>query len=194
MPLFSPLQRRETPSQPGKQLPSQDGQVGLAFPPAPHRRPPQLLGCRAFQDPGRTAHSCRGGLGPNGPCVQHPAGARDARPCLEPSPERSPRQKQWEALGKPCRAWLVAQRPGKSNDAEPESLSRGVCPPRVCGGGGSGAAERRQSEETAMPTGPGSGQPAWPGHTSRKCCAGCEALATASSPTLRAYSAPYALC
>lgn len=134
--MFFPLQRRETLSQPGKQLPSQDGQAGSAFPPALHRRPLQLLGRRAFQDPGRTAHSCRGGLGPNGPCVQRPAGAHDARPCLEPSPERSPQQKQQEALGKPGRAWLVAQRLGKSNDAEPESLSRGVCPPGVCGGGG----------------------------------------------------------
>ena len=145
MPLFSPLQRRETPSQPGEQLPSQDGQTGSAFPPAPHRRPLQLPGCRAFQDPGRTAQSCRGCQGPNGPRMQGPAGARNARPCLEPSPERTPQQKQREALGKPSRAWLVAHCPGKSNDAEPESLSWGVCPPGVCGGGESGADERGDS-------------------------------------------------
>lgn len=117
--------------------------VGLSSCPA--QVPLQLPGRRAFQDPGRMAHSCRGGQGPNGPRVQSPAGARDARPCLEPSPERTTGQKQWEALGKPGRAWLVAQCPGKSNDAEPESLSWGVCSPGVCGGGGSGAAERGDS-------------------------------------------------
>lgn len=190
--MFSRLQRRETPSQPGKQLPSQDGQVGLAFPPAPHRRPPQLLGRRAFQDPGRTAHSCRGGLGPNGPCVQRPAGARDARPCLEPSPERSPRQKQREALGKPGRAWIVAQCPGKSNDAEPEPLSRGVCPPGVCGGGGLVQlrgdslrwpcplvqALRSQPGQATPPSSAAQGAGLWPQHPAQ----------------MRAYSAPHALC
>lgn len=145
MPLFSPLQRRETPSQPGEQLPSQDGQAGSAFPPALHRCP-----C-SCQDAGRS-RTRAGWLTPAevARALTAPVCSAQLAPVM-PGPAWSPPQR--EPLGKNsgkhsanlAGPGLWPSSPGKSNDAEPESLSWGVCSPGVCGGGRSGAAERRDS-------------------------------------------------
>lgn len=123
------------------------GQAGPALPPCPSQAPRQLSGCRAFCDPWcRTAHSCRGGWGPNSPHVQSPAAARNSR-TLAPGPAWSPPQgdplsrNSEKRLANVAGAWLAAQCPGKPNDAEPRTVSQGICSPGACGVGGSGAAE-----------------------------------------------------